>query len=773
MIDDNIQFISTKNQIDLSDLLKGILRKRKIFVVTLGLFFSSTLIFTAYQRIYNPIYKGSFQLLIEDPMNRTKNDRALNNVNSSIFEEIAINSTKYEAATLITLLKSPLFIEPIADKFSISYSFLAKNLDINQTTLISNNRITDAEGILNINLRINNRSKGEKILKALVDNYLQASLQRRQKRLNDGLIFLNSQAPAIQNKLNQLQTKLVNFREDNKLIEPLLEGSSLKSQQMALEDKILDLEDSANRLKVVREEILSGSLTARGFQEEMANGLSVSDFDQSLLKQLISVESEIAQAKSKYTPESTIIKGLEKRLKEIQPSLLENQLKAVDTALSLNKSRLDNLYIQKKDIEKKFLEKPALIKEYKNIEQELEIANQNLLSLVSARESFQLEMAQNSIPWRVISPPKMNNNPIEPSIPRNLFLGTVLGIFVGALAAISRDRLDFVFHSPDEVIDKIKLPLLGHIPYVKVFEGIRETKETINEEIFDSKTTNNSESYQRFFYQEAFRNVYTSIRFCNTDKKINSIVLTSSLPDEGKTLINIILAKTLSDMGEKVLLIDADMRKPALHKRLGLNNILGFSNLLSDPDLEINKVMQKVNKNANFNVITAGKIPPDPTRLLSSKRFENLIKEIYEKNIYDLIIFDAPPVLGLSDSILLAEKTDGVILLVSIENVRRNMPNESANRIFETGSTLLGTITNQRKESKDKLVKYGDYKYYGRRYQYAPTYTYQEYSSVNNDLINSDKVSDFKNPLLDKFINLKFVKKLNLKINQFLKWLDN
>ena len=125
----------------------------------------------------------------------------------------------------------------------------------------------------------------------------------------------------------------------------------------------------------------------------------------------------------------------------------------------------------------------------------------------------------------------------------------------------------------------------------------------------------NISSYQRFFYQEAFRNILTSIRFLESDKEINVVTITSSIPAEGKTLVNILLAKTYSELDKKVLLIDGDMRKPQLHYRLGMNNILGLSNILTDSSLDVSKVIKKVEGYENWDVITSGFVPPDPTRL--------------------------------------------------------------------------------------------------------------------------------------------------------------
>ena len=342
-----------------------------------------------------------------------------------------------------------------------------------------------------------------------------------------------------------MQTQLVGFREKYKLIKPTTEGSTIKERQAEIENNIINLNKERDRLKHVRNEIKKGSLTARGFNQELSAGLSISDFDQGLLQQLINVEKELAKAKSQYTNNSSVVQGLQKRLETIQPILLTNQLEAVDTALKLNAGSISSFKKLKEDIEEKFLEQPILIKQYQNIAQELEIANENLLSLVSARESFQLEMAQNNIPWRIISSPQMGSKPIKPDYRVNLLFGVMGGLFFGAFVAAIKDKQNHVFTDSKEVKKDLNYTILGDLPHVEAFSELRKEKKSVLNLL--EKTVKDEpkkiDGYQRFFFQEAFRNLYTSIRFLDTTTKIKTIVLTSSLPKEGKTLTNILLSK--------------------------------------------------------------------------------------------------------------------------------------------------------------------------------------------------------------------------------------
>ena len=719
------------DEIDLRELWRALQRRKKLVAVTAGSVIVLAALFTTYQRLFRPVYQGSFALLITDPISNDGGGRSgMANVEGTMFEQLARNTTSNDIPTLIEVLQSPVLLEPVADKFELTTGGLISRVDI--TT--GGAKRKEAEGVLNVRLTGRNPIEDERLLNALSNTYLQVALQQRQQRLADGLAFLNKQAPSLQTRLDQLQGELADFRTRYSLLEPTAEGGALKERETAMAAQVLGLEAERNRLLKVRGEIANGTLTARGFQEAIGGGqgttgLTVSDVDQSLLQQLLKVETELAEARSRYNPNSSMVRGLEERLNQLRPLLRQNQLEAVDAALSLNAGRLATARMQQATLNQQFLQQPGLIKQYEALQQRLQIAKQNLAGLVSAREKFQLEIAQRTVPWRVIAEPTINPKPIKPSIPRNLALGTVLGLVAGAAAGLLRDRMDHVFHHAGEVKDDLGLPLLGHIPHVEFFKGVREDKRFLLQELDKSVTAGEDADaakqrrYQRFFYQEAFRNLFTSIRFLNSDQPLRSIALTSSLPAEGKSLVNVLLAKTLSEMGQRVLLIDADLRKPQMHVRLGLNNLSGLSNVLTEEDQTWRDAVQTVPGYDNWSVLTAGRRPPDPTRLLSSNRMRSLVNELEASGQFDLVLFDTPPVLGLADAALVAEHCDGLMLLVSLDRVDRSLPKESVSRIRSSGAPLLGIVTNALKPEKQSAAygygKYGYGKYGYGKYGYG------------------------------------------------------
>ena len=729
------------DSISLSELWRALKRRRKLVALTAGTVVLLAALITGYQRLFRPVYEGGFQLLISDPISDDNQGAAgaADSLNNTMFAELARNTTSSDIPTLIEVLKSPVMLDPIARRFGTTSSALADQI----TIATGGSRQEKAEGVLTVTVIGRDPQQDKRLLDQLSQTYLQSALNQRQQRLADGIRFLNQQAPALEARTAELQAELASFRQRYSLLEPTAEGGALKIQINTVEEQVASLQAERGRLQNVRQGIRAGSLTARSFEEAIGTGpssagsvnqgLSVTGTNQILLQELTKVEQQLAETRSRFSPSSAMVRGLTARRNALLPLLRSNQLEAVDAALSLNANRLATAQRQLAQLGGRFQQQPALIKQYEALQQKLQIAQENLAGFIKTRENFQLEIAQRTVPWKVIAPPEINPKPVKPSVPRNLALGVVLGLVAGAGAGLLRDRLDHVFHSPMEVKDDLGEPLLGHIPHVAFFKGVREDRRFLLQELDASVrpaagATGDASAddavrlsgYQRFFYQEALRNLFTSLRFLNSDRPLRSVALTSSLPAEGKSLTNVLLAKTIAEMGQRVLLVDADLRKPQMHHRLGVNNLTGLSNLLTEDNLDWRQVIQKVPGYEGWTVLTAGRRPPDPTRLLSSVRMRQLVNDLASSGDFDLILYDTPPVLGLADAALVAEHIDGLMLVVSLGRVDRGLPKEAIARIRSAGAQLLGVVTNAIKEDGDTNTAYG----YGNRYKYGYGYGY-------------------------------------------------
>lgn len=204
---------------------------------------------------------------------------------------------------------------------------------------------------------------------------------------------------------------------------------------------------------------------------------------------------------------------------------------------------------------------------------------------------------------------------------------------------------------------------------------------------------------------EAYRSLRTNIQYSSIDKNLQIIVVTSSIPGEGKSTIALNLAYSMSEMNKKVLLIDADLRRSTIHKKLNISNLVGLTDGIIQK-LELKDIVQKIND--NLHVMTAGKIPPNPAEIVGSEAMTVLLN--YFREIYDYIIVDTPPVLSVTDSQLLALKADGTLLVVREGFVKAKLVRLAYEELEKVHVNIVGTVLND-SEEKSKISSEYYYKY--------------------------------------------------------------
>ena len=202
---------------------------------------------------------------------------------------------------------------------------------------------------------------------------------------------------------------------------------------------------------------------------------------------------------------------------------------------------------------------------------------------------------------------------------------------------------------------------------------------------------------------ESYRTLRTNIQYSSFDKKYKVIVVTSSEAGEGKSTTSGNLALCLAQDDKKVILIDCDLRKPSIHKKFKVSNLVGLSDVIigkADFKTAINKYSD------NLILLTSGKIPPNPSEMLSSKAMKSLLEGLKEK--FDYVILDTPPVQAVTDSQILSTKADGTILVVRSENTKRDAVHSAINLLKKVNANIIGTVLNGVDVSRNKY-----YYYYG------------------------------------------------------------
>ncbi len=288
--------------------------------------------------------------------------------------------------------------------------------------------------------------------------------------------------------------------------------------------------------------------------------------------------------------------------------------------------------------------------------------------------------------------------PYKPNLKLNALLALVLGLLGGVGLAFLLEHLDDTFKQPDEVEKRLGLPVLGLIPLTRQKRGDARPVALAGHED------------PRSVFAESYRSLRTALEFSTTRGVPRVLTVTSATSGEGKSTTSISLAIQFAQAGKKVLLIDADLRKPAVHRYLGLDNTIGLTHLLAR-DQERPATIARPTHIPNLFVITAGPLPPNPAELLSSPKMLDLLVLAAEK--FDQIVIDSPPVMGLADALILGNLCDGTLLKIAMGKTPRHLVQAACKRLRSARVHLLGMLLNKLETSHSA---YGyDYQssYYG------------------------------------------------------------
>lgn len=262
--------------------------------------------------------------------------------------------------------------------------------------------------------------------------------------------------------------------------------------------------------------------------------------------------------------------------------------------------------------------------------------------------------------------------PVVPKPKRNLALGLVAGLLLGVGLAVARDRLDNTVKDRATLENITGVGVVGSIPLDKE----RRTAPAIS---FDNDKSTTA---------EAFRKLRTNLQFISVDHPPRLIVVTSSAPREGKSTTAINIALALAEAEHEVVLVDGDMRRPTLHKYLGLLGAVGFSTVLSGR-IPLQQALQST-KYPRLTVLAAGVIPPNPSELLASLAAKNALNEL--RSHFDYVIVDSSPLLAVTDGAILAANADGALMMVRHGETKREQVAQAFGSLANVGASLLGAV---------------------------------------------------------------------------------
>ena len=490
-------------------------------------------------RITRPIFKGNFTLLVSDPLNR--DEKNFSGETSLSLEETALGRTKNDIPTLVAFLDSSYILSPIAKELNMSLKDLKKNININTPEIEDNSNSTGYAGLINVDYY----SKKPKIdidkLNYISERFIISANNLRTDKLKGALKFLSDQEPILRVKLDNVQNKIANFREKNLLLKPLTEAISTKTEERKIINLISSLDNDLKRLKDIKLKLFNDNLITSGFEETISKrdqfdrdsgrekGLSIASSASLLLKEFNKVEAELSKAKSFYNEESKIIKSLEERVNKIKPQLKDKQIQAVESTIMFNLAKRNALEKQLKSLNSEFRKMPKLISEYNILIKQLEIAEQNLSAIFDAQEKIKLEIAQNSLSWIIIEPPKFEDRPVYPRF-LEIYIINIFRIFVCLIVSLLIDKKDNSFTRVREITKNFEeFIILGIIPYINKLNNQFSFKQILQNYNENNQNLDELNIIKNNLELESLRNIYISLKSI-ADKKTNVFNVTIQFP---------------------------------------------------------------------------------------------------------------------------------------------------------------------------------------------------------------------------------------------------
>lgn len=550
--------------------------------------------------------------------------------------------------------------------------------------------------IINISYESENPEEAAEIINAIADAYIAFGLEARLGTLKDTAKWLGEQLGDLKATLQASEDKLAAVRTRSGLMDSEQQARIANTQLSNLNNELVRAQTQLSQAQEMYSQVQKldrskGDYLSLGpvlqnqtirdlVREESNQSRQVEELSERYGEKhpkMIGARSDLASAKSNLNRE--VDKIVENIAKEYR--LAQVQLENIRELITKTKAELQSYQGSSFEITR--------------LEREVENNGRIYESFLGRLMEADVSGDYDATNVRIIDKATVPSAPIKPRVALILVASIIAGVFFGALMAFVRELLGNVFRTPDQIEEQLNIPSLGITPWVKKSKiSVAPEKQYIND--------------QRSTFAEAINTIRTGLLFSNIDNPPQSVLITSTVGSEGKTTLAINLAVAFSQL-DKTLLIELDLRKPAISKDLGLTNTTGLSDVLTG-EVSIKIIgdeLTKLEGAPNLRILTCGSIPPNPMELLSSKRFANLLESL--KGQFTHIIIDSPPTLPVSDAAVLSKLADATIVAVKAEGTKINMAKETVTRLRKVNANLAGVVLTQ--ASPQKMSYYGEHYY--------------------------------------------------------------
>lgn len=748
-----------KREVDLLDYWRVIVKRRWIVII-----FAGTLIFFTgiFSFLSTPKYESTSTLLIEEGTSKVLSMEEAFGYQSPVFRDMTFFNTQLE------LLKSKSLAERVVKKLNLlsrpefdpdreqSKSLIASIKNIVTLKWISSDKKSNAEKsgslyrydpysdvaeVIRNGLRVNPIRETKlvkvtytssypllsaEITNALAEEFINFSIEKRYERTQQASDFLNTQIATLQEDLAEKTQEIQRYVKDK----DLFSLSSLSDTESAVISTLADYNEAYTQARIDR-------IKAEAAYRELKNIDDVDSIPQSISNPVIqNLKEEYSRIKNEYEEKSKKFKPSYPEMVQLKARMdsMKGELKNVvgaaeeDYRAALRKeSYLKNL-LDRQKVDVVQMSSDAIL--YNSLRIEVENKRKQLDSLVEKRDETRISERLSGLKASnisIIDKGEVPENPFSPKKRQNLIFAFFFGIFGGVGLCFIFEYLDNKVKSPEEVERLTGLPSLGVIPYLAVNEK-RGKKSDFYHAVYgysygeeypegeDAPEINGIELVNYFFPKftiaEDYRTIRTSILLSHAENPPKTISFSSSLPMEGKTSTVANMAVSFSQLGDKVLLIDSDLRKPKLHQIFKARNVGGLSSYLTGK-VPFKEAIQKTSVE-NVWLLPSGPIPPNPTEILNSKKMKEMREEV--KTGFDFILFDTPPILAVSDGLIVSSLAEGLVLVINGDKLTRKAFLNAVEELRRAKVNILGVIFNGIKIRRGNYFYMDYYHYYRSHY---------------------------------------------------------
>ncbi len=546
--------------------------------------------------------------------------------------------------------------------------------------------------LVKINFDSTDAEVASKVVNALANNFIQMNLERRVDASSYAKNFLEDKLASVKTKLEDSEKKLVEFARQNEIIK-LDDDRTINLQNLKeIAQALTEAEQARIKAEALYNEV--HSTAGHGFAAILGN-----DVVEQLKKTKADLGSTYVENLKIYKPNYPAMKQLQGQIETIQAEIdieVGNVRASIHADLQIARVTEEKLAAKLGSLKKDVLDIQDSSIDYNILQREVDTNRELYEGLLQRMKEVGVAGGVTTNNISIVDAAEVPYKQHKPNIAFNALLAVIIGLLGGVALAFFFEHLDDTLKTAEDLERRMHLPVLGVVPEVKL-------QKTQVEESWQIAMLSYHDP--RSGVAEAYRSVRTSLLFSTSQGAPKALLFTSPGPSEGKTTSALNVAITFTQTGSKVLLIDADLRNPSLHRLLNLENRTGLTNYLAGdaPPIDVSQYTDIT----NLFAIPSGPLPPNPAELLSGEKMLALLSLAVEK--FDYVILDGPPVLGLADALVLANMVDGAVIVVEAGVTRQGQLQGTVKRLRSAHATIIGSVLAKYKEQG---TGYGYYHYY-------------------------------------------------------------